>query len=139
MGTPLQLLSCVPLINASDFSGSDVSIFWIGNTTEDYSVYQTSVMIGLLTGRYIEMTVTDNDFGGAVGGDRVGFSEFLIDDELATVIVLGDANGDGTVDVADYQVYIDNYGTDASEGDFDFDGDVDFLDFQVLREEYPKA
>ncbi len=123
-----------------DFSGSDVSIFSLGNTQDDYGIYQTEVMIGLLSGRYIEMTVTDNDFGGAVGGDRVGFAEFLIDEDLAEVLVLGDGNGDGTVDVIDYQLFVDNYkvGTTLGEGDVNSDGTVDLDDYFVIREEYPK-
>ena len=56
----------------------------------------------------------------------------------------GDANGDGVVDEADYEIWLSNYGIavepgilDAKElGDFNYDGVVDGLDYNIWRTNY---
>ncbi len=52
--------------------------------------------------------------------------------------LLGDANGDGRVDLADFTALKDNFGTGTmlAEGDFDSDGDVDLADFQILKDNF---
>ncbi|MEM1011703.1 MAG: dockerin type I domain-containing protein, partial [Planctomycetota bacterium] len=48
----------------------------------------------------------------------------------------GDANGDGTVDLADFGILRANFGTSMSTfemGDFNGDGNVDLADFGILR------
>ncbi len=50
-------------------------------------------------------------------------------------LINGDFNGDGTLDVADFQVLVANYrtGTTYAEGDFTTDGVVDLRDFVGFR------
>jgi hypothetical protein len=55
--------------------------------------------------------------------------------------VLGDFDGNGLVDTADFQVLADNIfeGTTYAEGDLDFNGAVDMRDFIAFREVYAAA
>ncbi|MEM7807140.1 MAG: dockerin type I domain-containing protein [Planctomycetota bacterium] len=60
-------------------------------------------------------------------------------DELTIGVPLlpGDANGDGTVNLADFGILRANFGTTGtalfSQGDFNNDGNVDLADFGILR------
>jgi glucose/arabinose dehydrogenase len=56
----------------------------------------------------------------------------------------GDANGDWTVDRADFKILYDNYdpfvtGKSWSMADFNDDGVTDFLDFQILEQNFGKS
>jgi hypothetical protein len=55
-------------------------------------------------------------------------------------VVSGDANGDGNVDEADYQIWLVNYGVTssngASEGDFNNDTLVNGIDYAIWRKAY---
>ena len=53
--------------------------------------------------------------------------------------LLGDANGDGAVDGADYSVWADNYGlegSDFADGDFNCDGLVDGADYVLWADNF---
>jgi hypothetical protein len=49
---------------------------------------------------------------------------------------IGDFNGDGAIDLADFQILADNFhtGTTFDQGDFTFDGVVDLRDFLGFRQ-----
>lgn len=52
---------------------------------------------------------------------------------------LGDANGDGLVDLDDFQILAANFGQsprDFTQGDFNYDGTVDLQDFNILAERF---
>ncbi len=57
-----------------------------------------------------------------------------------SLVVRGDANGDGRVDGLDYVIWVDNYGTSSgasvSQGDFNRDGKVDGLDYVIWVDNY---
>jgi len=57
---------------------------------------------------------------------------------LVTGVQPGDANGDGRVDIADYDSLLSQFGGPGGVEDADFNGDgiVDIEDFQMLRDEY---
>jgi len=50
-------------------------------------------------------------------------------------VLPADANGDRIVDIADFKILLDNYGTrsDFNHGDFSRNGIVDFTDFQIFE------
>ena len=60
----------------------------------------------------------------------------LVDGELFMIVVIGDADFDGDVDIADLSLLADNWdasvGMTWSDGDFDDDGDVDIEDLSLL-------
>ena len=65
-------------------------------------------------------------------------SGYVLDNVTATGfedILLGDFNFDGTIDVADYTILQDNFGTGTTfgEGDLNFDGTVGLDDFIALK------
>ena len=130
--------------NPTDFSGSDTMIAKITNTKDNLfdakfrNVLQSVTLDSTLSGQYLQLTITDNAFGGPFpGGDRVGFSEIRIDNAIFTP---GDTDGNQKVDINDYKAFKENYGTGTTllQGDVDGDGDVDVDDFLIIRNEYPK-
>jgi hypothetical protein len=58
--------------------------------------------------------------------------------ETVVVVIPGDYNGDGVVDLADYTVWADNYGQTGSNvpGDGNNDGVVDLADYTVWADHY---
>jgi hypothetical protein len=50
-------------------------------------------------------------------------------------VLPADANGDQIVNIADFKILLDNYGTpnDFNHGDFSRNGVVDFTDFQIFE------
>ena len=83
-------------------------------------------------------------FGGALNGSFVDASDnFDVTRDgnsiIATFILdrlLGDANGDGSVTIADFAILRANFGTSGSSfemGDFNEDGSVTIADFAILR------
>ena len=58
-----------------------------------------------------------------------------IDFDRSNIILFGDFNFDGAIDLADYQILVANFnlGTTFAEGDFTFDGVVDLSDFIGFR------
>jgi hypothetical protein len=59
-------------------------------------------------------------------------SDFELIDPEAVDKVLGDIDGSGTVDFADFLILSKNFGTAESQGDLDCDGRVGFADFLIL-------
>jgi len=77
---------------------------------------------------------------GFVGQDRFTYravDAFFESDETEVLIqvtaVPGDADGDGDVDLADFGLLKQHFGTTSSEGDFNGDGKVDLADFGILK------
>jgi probable HAF family extracellular repeat protein len=58
--------------------------------------------------------------------------------DLNAALVTGDANGDGKVDLADFGILKDNFGsgTTLAQGDFTGDGKVDLSDFGILKDNF---
>ena len=90
----------------------------------------------------------DGDGGALVPGSQVPFGDgdgnleafewvYLA---LGTPAPDGDANGDGVVDLLDFDVLAQNFGQNtgagAAAGDFNADGVVDLLDFDVLAQNF---
>ena len=70
--------------------------------------------------------------GTANGGDNLTGLEF-------GNVLKGDGNGDGIVDVGDYQVWFNHYGDTSSlfsHGDFDGSGVVDVADYAIWFNNY---
>ncbi|MEM7681262.1 MAG: dockerin type I domain-containing protein [Planctomycetota bacterium] len=71
---------------------------------------------------------------------EIGLGEMFID--LGFSLLQGDANGDGVVDLLDFDILAQNFGQGpgfpdgASGGDFNGDGVVDLLDFDVLAQNF---
>jgi len=56
-------------------------------------------------------------------------------------LLAGDANGDGKVDLSDFGILKQNFGTGsaAAEGDFNGDSKIDLTDFGILKENFGKS
>ena len=78
------------------------------------------------------ITITSNWGGG------VDMSGFLLRETNSIDYVLGDVNLDNTVDIEDYNIFVQHFMTGHSlyEGDVDRDGDVDFNDYIIIEAEY---
>ena len=50
--------------------------------------------------------------------------------------ILGDANGDGHVNISDLSIFLTNYGTSASNCDFNNDGIINIFDLSILLSHY---
>ena len=132
--------------------------------TNQYDVYLQAD--GLLNDQYAEQTLVVEDFGfdafmeadvpqdrdltnmfffvrNFSGGD-LHLDDFFLDlsgqnlDNPTDMIdrLAGDANGDGSVTIADFAILRANFGTSGamfSTGDFNEDGDVTIADFAILR------
>jgi DNA-binding beta-propeller fold protein YncE len=73
----------------------------------------------------------------ATGGGLIVPGQMLLLPEL----IGGDANRDGQVDLTDFGILKENFGTGASraEGDFNGDKSVDLTDFGILKENFGKG
>ena len=67
----------------------------------------------------------------------VGFSQFD-DFQLSPLVISGDANHNGIVDMADYQAWFNNYGTGTTfeQGNFKVNGVTDVADYMAWRNNY---
>lgn len=80
-------------------------------------------------------------YGGVVGttNDQPGF---IVDDVSVTGftdLLVGDLNFDGTVDMSDFTMLAENYGTTSADGDVDFSGSVDLNDWTAFYAAYSAA
>jgi probable HAF family extracellular repeat protein len=79
----------------------------------------------------------DGKFLAGIGRNPDGETESWYVDLNATLIP-GDANGDGKVDLSDFGILKDNFGsgTTLAEGDFNADTKVDLSDFGILKNNF---
>ena len=70
------------------------------------------------------------------GFPRVAYGQ--VDLGAAEFVLQGDANLDGTVDLSDFVILRNNFGSGSlfSQGDFNGDGQVDLADFVILRNNF---
>ena len=96
----------------------------------------TLVMTGELPNGNYRVYALNSDFQNAAGISRpVGSGGAFFD----FFVLAGDANRDRVVDLADFVILRNNFGTGEttfSQGDFDYDGTVDLADFVILRNNF---
>ncbi|MEM8865316.1 MAG: hypothetical protein AAGF31_07170, partial [Planctomycetota bacterium] len=68
------------------------------------------------------------------GASSTSLDQLVIDVFTSAPTLAGDYDGNGFVDVADYQVWTSQYGTSATEADGNFDGTIDVLDYTLWRD-----
>ena len=61
-----------------------------------------------------------------------GDDDYAIVDAKAVDVLIGDLDGDGSVDFADFLMLSENFGTESEIGDLDGNGKVAFADFLIL-------
>lgn len=66
-------------------------------------------------------------------------STIEIIDPNAVDTILGDIDGNGTVEFKDFLILSQNFGSDAEEADLDGDGEVGFADFLLLSNNFGKS
>ena len=90
----------------------------------------------------------DEIFGTAddvpLGSDQRNFPREIygqVDLGAAEFVIQGDANLDGTVNLSDFVILRNNFGSGGlfSQGDFNGDGQVDLADFVLLRNNFGKS
>ncbi len=97
-----------------------------------------------------QLTAFDDSFSEGVvgllfnedGPEATGVFRFAQASSLRIVDLLaGDANGDGKVDLGDFGILKDNFGTGTTraQGDFNADAQVDLTDFGILKENFGKS
>ena len=98
-----------------------------GSSEAFLATLDTAVAQGLFSAEWT-ISVSDEDLPGALAGDD------LVLTLTAYVAIDGDANVDRTVDGADFNLLLTNWGTGDQwgEGDFTGDGTVDGADFNLL-------
>ncbi|MEM8496095.1 MAG: choice-of-anchor tandem repeat NxxGxxAF-containing protein [Planctomycetota bacterium] len=92
-----------------------------------------------------------NAFGRSTGVNDFGQISFeahftdgsqgvFVSNLVASLTLPGDANADGVVDLLDFDVLAQNFGSrtgnGSAEGDFNLDGTVDLLDFDILARNF---
>jgi hypothetical protein len=79
----------------------------------------------------------DGMFLTGIGRNLAGETESWYVD-LNAALIPGDANGDGKVNLSDFGILKDNFGsgTTLAEGDFNADGKVDLSDFGILKDNF---
>ena len=104
------------------------------STTGAYTVSalpKTSYTVGIKGPKWLRVDLTANTTGGNVTG-------------LNATLLGGDANNDNTVDIGDFGILVNAYGSDSTvtssgydaRADFTGDGTVDIADFGVLVNSY---
>lgn len=70
--------------------------------------------------------------------DAASLTLTSLNDASLAFLILGDANGDGKVDLADFAILKQNFGngTTIQSGDFNGDGKVDLEDFSILKKNF---
>ncbi|HEX30648.1 TPA: T9SS type A sorting domain-containing protein, partial [Candidatus Poribacteria bacterium] len=68
--------------------------------------------------------------------DPMPMPEVEVKTEVPKAFSLGDANGDGFVDLFDFNILASVFGTTDPRADFNGDGYVDLLDFSILAENF---
>lgn len=63
----------------------------------------------------------------------------IVDPNAVVDAIIGDINGDGRVDFADFLILSDNFGSESEDGDLNGDGKVDFADFLLLSDNFGKG
>ena len=102
------------------------------NTSVDANAYTSATLP--FNGDATDLAVVE--FGYSASSATGRNSGWFLDDVLVTgftEILQGDFNSDGVLDVADFIILSDNFGTQTSMGDFDFDGIVTLTDFAQLK------
>ena len=80
-------------------------------------------------------------YGGVVGTTNLQ-PGFTIDDVSVTGftdLLVGDLNFDGSVDMSDFTMLAENFGTTGADGDVDFSGSVDLDDWTAFYAAYSAA
>ena len=102
------------------------------NNSVDANAYTSATLP--FNGDATDLAVVEFGFSGSSATGRN--SGWFLDDVLITGftdILQGDFNSDGSLDVADFIILSDNFGTQTPMGDFDFDGRVTLADFAQLK------
>ena len=89
-------------------------------------------IVGIMEDEDRNLVLIDNGYnGGGIGGNVF---------RLESTRKIGDANGDGNVDLSDFVILRNNFGAsgdvDVTTGDFNNDGTVDLQDFVLLRNNF---
>ncbi|MEO0530546.1 MAG: PEP-CTERM sorting domain-containing protein [Planctomycetota bacterium] len=110
-----------------DILGSELGDFDLSGTSDDTDRATLLANLGN-AGGYAD---GDIDGDGDIDNDDLAAFDALGGDDL-----MGDANGDGTVDLLDLDILGANFGTTegatVAQGDFNDDGAVDLLDLDIL-------
>ncbi len=108
------------------------------NTSAEANAYKSALLP--YNGSASDLAVVQFEY---VGSTNTGFnSGYFLDNVLITgfeEILLGDFNGNGSLDFADFLIFTNNFGTASSDGDFNFDGVVDGQDWLGFKNAYVNA
>ncbi|MEM7681226.1 MAG: endonuclease/exonuclease/phosphatase family protein [Planctomycetota bacterium] len=123
-------------INASDpsFDNDDTATFAL---RADYVL--PSADLTVTDSEVVFLAFGEDGFPATVSSDH---RMVWVDLTLPAVLLEGDANGDGSVDLLDFDVLSQNFGAGpgfgggVAGGDFNGDGSVDLLDFDILSQNF---
>ena len=122
-------------------SSADFQVIDLGNsqTVPATLSYNTATRVATLT---FSGVLPDGQYRATVLGagvlDAVG-QPMQSDVQFDFFTFAGDANHDGTINLADFNVLAENFGQsgrDASTGDFNYDGIVNLADFNILAQKF---
>jgi probable HAF family extracellular repeat protein len=121
----------------SGSSGAMHAFLYKGGAIQDLNTLYASL---IPSGWYLEQATDINDGGWIVGRMNDGsnnFHGFLIKPDL----MMGDANGDGTVNITDLSKVLTNYDKTGqwADGDFNGDGTVNISDLSNVLTNYDKT
>ncbi|MEM9294781.1 MAG: dockerin type I domain-containing protein [Planctomycetota bacterium] len=128
----------------------DVASFFGGSTLPDIKVMAIITSGGgdFPSNQILPGVNSVDNLGTTFGSTALVDFTTITGDQFATIpnplgstpTLPGDANNDGTVDLLDFDVLAQNFGSNtgngAAEGDFNGDGVVDLLDFDILAQNF---
>lgn len=123
-------------IFSETFYGDDLAVKEASLVGLNFSDKQPESLATLLDIATLDAVRVDPELYSAYEDEFLAFS--AVPGNSVTIVpeVLGDADSNGTVDLADFRWLRDSFGTDDPFVDFDENGLVDLTDFQALKESF---
>ena len=96
----------------------------------------TELAVDAMFGEMVFTINADKSLTDEFGRIWTSTEDYSVEQANAVDEVLGDIDGNGTVEFADFLILSENYGKETDEGDLNGDGVVNFADFLLLVDNF---